>query len=289
MMRSLNILTKTWDYGTAITEFGANFVLAFLIMFVFMIIRSKKIENRLVISSFFVFVVFISIISTWAWARVLMDSFPIVYLNPINVIFDAIVQMVNLQNSSNSHLTDSLKGLGYILPMQLVGILSGFVCFYIFYILITKSKQTYIKTVAFNQILFKTDNQKTVYFAFKDFIFILIYTAVIPMISLINPVASGLRRIDYLIVSMIVLFVIIYLSSFFEFYTFDILLSFAFAIFSTFFLLIDQNSDKQTIKTELKNTWLHFLISLIITLVIAIVLAIIVYQIFIQGQHRVTI
>lgn len=106
-----------------------------------------------------------------------MNSFPIVYLNPINVIFDAIVQMVNLQNSSTSHLTDSLKGLGYILPMQLVGILSGFVCFYIFYILITKSKQTYIKAVAFNQILFKTDNQKRFILLLKILFYLNLYSS----------------------------------------------------------------------------------------------------------------
>ncbi|MDC4163232.1 hypothetical protein LNO75_01390 [Mycoplasma sp. T363T] len=116
-MRSLNILTKSWDYGTAITEFGANFVLSFLILFVFLIIKSKKIENKLVVSTMFVLVVFISVIATWAWSRILTDSFPIVYLNPVNVVFDAIVQMINLKNSKTSNWSDSLTGLGYILPM----------------------------------------------------------------------------------------------------------------------------------------------------------------------------
>ncbi|MDC4181846.1 MAG4940 family membrane protein [Mycoplasma bradburyae] len=288
-MRSLNILTKSWDYGTAITEFGANFVLSFLILFVFLIIKSKKIENKLVVSTMFVLVVFISVIATWAWSRILTDSFPIVYLNPVNVVFDAIVQMINLKNSKTSNWSDSLTGLGYILPMQLAGILAGFVCFFIFYLIVTKSRQTYLTNVAFNQILFKNSEEKTSHYAFKDLLFIVIYTSVIPLIAVINPVSSGLRRIDYLLITTLVLFVIIYLSSFFNFYTFDIFLSFGFSLFSTIFLLMDKTQDKQEVKKELKKTWLHFAISFVITFVVAIVIAFIIYQIFIQGKHRVTI
>ncbi|WP_041593998.1 MAG4940 family membrane protein [Mycoplasma crocodyli] len=271
-MTPLKALTTYFNKTIALSEFGSNYFLTFFILLVILIIKKRKNNSNLLISFLFVITTFVSIVIFWGLTKSLGADFPISYLNPINVIFDSVVEFVNVKNGQSS-----LSGLAYILGFQFLGVLAGFLTFILFYYILRRQFNSYFEqntNVTLYEICLKNYEEKVSTNSIKEVFFIFLYTITIPIFNRVSHIQSGLKTFDVLLINMAILFFIFFLSSNFKFYTFHIFIGLGFTIMS---LILEQK--------QIRKIIINFSISLSTSIIIPIVIGLITFFIIKGGSH----
>lgn len=269
-MTAKKALSVWFNQMVAVSEFGGTYFLTFFVLFVIFITKKTKNKNKLLTSLLYTLITFISIVLFWALARPISRDFPISYINPINVIFDTIIEKMNSSGNINA-----FKGLTYILGFQALGTTAGFLTFYGLYALLRWTQNSYFENLpklSFKEITFINYNEKTSGFAIKELIFIFLFAITIPFMARVNPVTSGLLLIHVVMINMVILFVILYLSSYFNFYAFHIFIAAGFCILN---LMLDKKNAGKNLA--------HFGISLGYSIIIPSIIGIITFAIVKQG------
>ncbi|MBZ4195289.1 MAG4940 family membrane protein [Mycoplasma tauri] len=273
-MTGLKVLSNVFNKTVALTEFGSNYFLAFFVLMCIYVFNRTKNQSRLIKSLMFTLITFVSIVLFWGLSSALSNDIPIMYVNPIGVIFDAFVEMINTKGD----IFKSFKGVPYVLGFQFLGVLAGFLTFIgLFYLFKTIPSNYFDKDIKpdLKYALFQNHNERTIAFSSKEAIFILLMTITIAITKRI-PHSYGLNYFTTLLINMIVLFTILLFSSYFNFFSFHIFLATGFSILNLIFT--NNKRDKiQIIK--------HYLIDLLLTIMIPVIAALITIGIYKGGNN----
>ncbi|AIA29628.1 hypothetical protein MCFN_02510 [Mycoplasmopsis californica] len=273
-MTGLHVLTNNFNKTVALSEFGANCFLAFFVLLSLYIFKRAKNTSKIIQSLIFTLITFVAIVMFWGLMVAVSDDTPIMYINPISVLFDAVVETLNTKGS----IFKSFIGVPYILGFQFLGSMSGFILFVAMFYLFKKIPSNYFEnqtSVTLKEILFQNHNEKTLAFTIKETIFVFLLAITITMTPRI-PHTYSLNHFTSVILNMIILFTILTISSYFNFFAFHIFLATGFAILNL--ILADDNKKKtQIIK--------HYFINLAITIAVPIIVALITIGIYKGGKH----
>ncbi|VEU75101.1 Uncharacterised protein [Mycoplasmopsis maculosa] len=274
-MTGLKVLSNSFNKIIALTEFGSNYVLAFFVLFCLYIFKRAKVQSKLVKSLAFTLITFMSIIMFWAISKAVSNDIPIMYINPITVIFDSIVEIINIKSPKIS----SFIGLPYVLGFQFLGSLAGFITFVLIFYLFKKVPSNYFEEnekYTLKDILFSNHNEKTLAFSLKEIMFILIMTITISLTSR-NSITYGFNHFTLVLANMILLFTILLISSYFNFFTFHIFLGTGFTILN----LITSKNKKEKIKIIT-----HYFIDFSATILIPAIIALLTILIIKGGKQK---
>ncbi|WP_375162445.1 MAG4940 family membrane protein [Mycoplasma cottewii] len=282
---------RTYFNGTVFTfEIIGVFLLVFFVFtFKLLSIILKKQNNKLFLSVCFTMSTALAFFLPYAFASIISKTAIAPFLNPMIVLFKSILIGFGKSGQDLTGLTGSMltKGIPYIFAGQLIGGILGFVAFLGFFYAI---KRTYANKVDYELLqqttiksFFQTKSElSTLGFSIKEFIFITSLIIVMPLISMID---HGIYRIDMfgiLLIELFVIWVILFISSFLEYFSFHLFFPILDIVFKTVnFALLDKEVKKQELKgflTELLKLLLVVIFSITIPIVIGFICILIKMQ-----------
>ncbi|EOA07348.1 Hypothetical protein, predicted transmembrane protein [Mycoplasma yeatsii 13926] len=282
---------RTYFNGTVFTfEIIGVFLLIFFVFAIKLLsIILKKHNNKLFLSVGFTLATALAFFLPYAFASILSKTAIAPFLNPMIVLFKSVLIGFGKSGQDLSGLTGSMltKGMPYIFAGQLIGGILGFVAFLGLFYAIKRTHKNKAEYELLQQTTIKSffDNKSelsTLAFSIKEFIFITSLIIIMPLISMID---HGIYRIDMfgiLLIELFVIWVILFISSFFEYFSFHLFFPILDIVFKTVnFVLLDKEVKKQELKgflTELLKLLLVVVFSIVIPIVIGFICILIKMQ-----------
>ncbi|QSF13552.1 MAG4940 family membrane protein [Mycoplasma sp. Mirounga ES2805-ORL] len=287
-MNTKQLLEASWNKIGFIYEFLSVFTLIFFsLMWILFAKLLKKQNNKIFIASGFTLATFLMFVLPWAYSFIFAKKQSFALLNPLIVIIQSTLQGFD---SVDKTWHPIYKGSGYLIGGQLLGGLLGFVFFVPFYWLI---KRLYIDSLEYGEIvrewkiknILKQDSKanKTWWvFAIKEAIFISLFVSTVPMVNYISTSFYGLNNFTIMLTTLILIWFILFASSFFGFFAFHIvfpLITLILTISTYVFNVIQttrvkQKDSKKECKLELievATSLYQFMVCVFLTIIIPII------------------
>ncbi|MGZ9755428.1 MAG4940 family membrane protein [Mycoplasma sp. 246B] len=227
-MTAKQLLSTYWNKSAFLFEFFASFTLVFFILLWLLIKYMHKPKNEKLFNTIgFTLATFLAFIIPWAlsYFTANVPAFP--QLNPLSVILQTRLQGFSISTGEAGTLD---KGVYYLIGGQFSGAFGGLIVFAgIFFLVknsLSKSKE-YKEIFQTLQIwdLLKVRhpyNESWWKYIIKEFIFITTFVIIVPMLGYINDTNYGTNPYFKLFITLIVVWIFLFISSFFGFFAFDI-------------------------------------------------------------------
>lgn len=221
------VVSTNWNLGTAISEMIGSFTLIFLVFFTRYFVGkylSKKYAFVL-LSLGFTISFFISIIMAWIIGGFINGAGQVAgIVAPSRIILASFIK-------------NSFISLPYVLGFQIIGAIIGAFSFLLVYFLLERF------ILSKNQIKFSDDIKSVITlesFSFgknsvKELIFQFFFIFSVGFISYLDPIAYGLEAIQKTMINLLIIFVLLLISSKFNFFMFSFTVSLSFAILQAVF------------------------------------------------------
>ncbi|WGI36698.1 MAG4940 family membrane protein [Mesomycoplasma lagogenitalium] len=277
-----NILKTSFRLDAFLFEFISNFLLIFLILILMLIKKIEKIKNlKLFYATSFSLVFIISVVTTWAISRYYSKFSAEPFVSPSHVILFSILKATPFK-SDTLYFYD--QGIFYILSSQFLASIFAFLAYILVFYNLKKwsNYKSKFENIHFYEIIEQKNDSNPIKFLVKELIFIVFYLITIPFIGQINAIYYNWDHFKALLITFSFLFFILFISSFFGFFTFHLFFSLI-VIFCNLMAILKEKRENIITKKEVnkKITFISIngLISIILTFVLPIIVATIIWQI----------
>ncbi|WP_434323681.1 hypothetical protein V2P53_03860 [Mycoplasma capricolum subsp. capricolum] len=269
------------------TVFGFEILAVFLLVFLVLVFKLiaillKKQHNKLFLSTSFTIATALAFFLPYGFASIGAKTSIAPFLNPLIVFFRAVFIGFGKSGQENNQLVGSIltNGIWYILFAQFIGAILSVLVFYLFFYSIKKINKNKIEYQFLNTLtlrdFFKNSSDLSVLgFSIKEFVFIILLIIVLPFISMIDIAIYRFDQFGIILIELLFIWTILFISSFFEFFSFHLAFPFIDIIFKTIdFVLLEKSLKKEQIKNyflEILKFILVVLFSIIIPIVIGFV------------------
>ncbi|TDV24349.1 hypothetical protein BCF59_0310 [Mycoplasmopsis mustelae] len=275
-MTPRKLLLVFWNQSGFLFEFFGSFTLVFFVLIWILIKFIQKPKNDKFFTTLgFTAATFLAFIIPWALSYFTSQSRATPFINPVNVILQSKLQSFNIRNSEQ--VAETYKGTFYLIGGQFAGGLSGFLIFSLLFYLIKRSLlkneecKENIQTLQIWDILKVPHNINNSWWKYliKEFVFISIFVVVVPMINYIENAEYGTNGIWKLVITLIIVWIFLFISSYFGFFAFDIVFNvIAYILFLIEVLYKWNNKNLKNIKNVIILEHIKISIVIIFTILI---------------------
>nr|VZR97182.1 hypothetical protein MF5295_00183 [Mycoplasma feriruminatoris] len=263
-------------------EILAVFLLVFLVLtFKLIAILLKKQHNKIFLSTSFTIATSLAFFLPFAFASIGAKTSIAPFLNPLIVFFRAVFIGFGKSGQENNQLVGHIlyNGIFYILSAQLIGVILSIVMFYLLFYSIKKTNSKKIEYQFLNNLtfreFFKSSSDLTIIgFSIKEFVFITLLISVLPFISAIDIAIYRFDQFAIILIELLFIWTILFISSFFEFFSFHLAFPFIDIIFKTLDIIFKKSPSSLDIKQylfELLRFFLVVVFSIIIPIIIGFI------------------
>ncbi|WP_434343690.1 hypothetical protein V2P32_00760 [Mycoplasma sp. 06067-C1-B144P-99-0482-3] len=240
----------------------------------------KKQDNKIFLSSGYTIATLLAFYLPWAFSSIASQTSVYPFLNPLSVFYLSVLKGLansgQVLNSSNTLIGSLLwKGIPYILTGQLIGGFLGLSLFVGLFFLIKKINQTGLENninhLKISMIVSFDDKLSLKWYTIKEIAFIMMLMLLLPLISMTNTAFYKTNDFQIKLIEGLVVGVIIFASSFVNFFCFHLFFSLINIILKTIsYLKLSKQLKQQS--TYYKDL-IKFFIVVILTIIIPMILA----------------
>ncbi|WFQ90759.1 hypothetical protein MFERI13461_00176 [Mycoplasma feriruminatoris] len=240
----------------------------------------KKQHNKIFISSGYTIATLLAFYLPWAFSSIASQTSVYPFLNPLSVFYLSVLKGLansgQVLNSSNTIIgSPLLKGIPYILTGQLIGGFLGFGLFVLLFYLIKKVNQNDLENninhLTMTMITRFNDKSSIKWYTIKEAAFITMLMLLLPLISMTNTAFYKTNDFQVKLIEGLVVGVIIFASSFVNFFCFHLFFLIINIIFKTVSYLKLEKQLKQ--ESDYYKDLTKFFIVLILSIIIPMILA----------------
>ncbi|WP_027120758.1 MAG4940 family membrane protein [Mycoplasmopsis lipofaciens] len=283
-MTTRQLLLTKWNTSGFIYEFLAVFTLVFFIFIWLLLARMlKKEKNKIFIVNGYILATFLMFILPWASSTYISQSPANPLINPMFVILQSILQSYDVNTMTIGQ--PLINGILYLISGQLLGGISGFATFCLFFILIKKyllNHNQYGEILSILRIphfFKKTEEFNLVGHTIKEICLIAFFISSVPFVFYINEPFYGVNIFWKHIMALAVIWLILFTASFFGFFAFHLIFPLIEFIESTYIFIFESKNSKkqlQNICVINKKQYLIVIYKLTIAIFLSIVIPIII-------------
>ncbi len=276
-------LRKFWNPTAFAFEFlTVLFLVFFVFTWMFLSFLSKKNKSKIFLSVGYTIATALAFFLPWAFASIgsKLPVYPM--LNPLVVIFQSFLrgfgktgQVVGDNNLIGSPLW---QGMPYIFGAQILGGFAGFALFIgLFYsfkaMFKTNVDYEWLKSFKLSNLFTKEHHLTLGKFSAKEALFITMLIALLPFSAMIDTTNYQLNHFQIKLIELLVVGIIIFISSYFDFFAFHLIFPLIQLVIKTALLVKSNNENKnENLKAYLQSLY-RFLIVLALTIIIPIIIA----------------
>lgn len=288
-MTPKQLLSTFWNTQGFFTEVLAVFILVFFVLLFKMLITAFKVKGtKIILPLGFSLITFLMYVQLWASSKYLFNTPQTPLVNPIFVLLQSFLQGYKLGNGLNpSSFKPLYNGVPYLIGGQLLGFIFAISLFLVLFIPIKyylakiNPKYQDIKKMTIFEV-FHRDDKTLVGFSIKESIFLIIFTVSVGFAFYIKPTEFGTTKYDLLIVSTVIIFILLFFSSYFGYFAFLIYLDWFIAVLN-FIENLKTKCNLQIVQSDFRLSFtslFQMLITTVLTIIIPIIVGAIVIAIF---------
>lgn len=247
-MREQIILSKWFNANVFATEFS---IVLGMVLFVFLwalAVKIFKYKRVALVNSFgFALSFLIAAVIPWGTSRIIYPEGLTTFINPISVLTQSILRAS--KHVPKFGLGIAYQGIFYIIGAQLLGAIAGYVLFtgIFYFIKSTKNHETLNEVNSVMDLLKFTDALTIRKNIIKEIFFIGLFATTLSWLPFINPAQFGSNHFWVILVSTIIVFALIFMSSPFNGFAFHLAFPLLSGIDAIINLIKNKIKDKKSI------------------------------------------